>query len=307
MTGHQKRTLERNLWGWGMALPLILGLALFTVYPFVASLIYSFFEYDGGFHPLSESLFVGFNNYIELFKATNELSFLHSLKITSVYTLVSVPLGLVLGYLLATFLCAKVKGNKFLLVLYYFPTLISTVIMGSLWGDMLNPEYGFFNTILKDVFHLSEGIPFTDKNHLMASYIWMTTFNMAGGSIIWIAGISGVDRVYYEAADIDGANKITKFFKITIPLTTSYIFYNLIIGMIGALQLFNQPYVLTKGAGGDGGALYTVEMLIFNTAFSSLKMGAASAMAWVLCLIIAVLVGITFKFSNKWVHYADEM
>lgn len=307
MTGHQKRTLERNLWGWGMALPLILGLAIFTVYPFVASLIYSFFEYDGGFHPLSESLFVGLNNYIGLFKATNELSFLHSLKITSVYTLVSVPLGLVLGYLLATFLCARVKGNKFLLVLYYFPTLISTVIMGSLWGDMLNPEYGFFNTILKDVLHLSEGIPFTDKNHLMASYIWMTTFNMAGGSIIWIAGISGVDRVYYEAADIDGANKVAQFFKITIPLTTSYIFYNLIIGMIGALQLFNQPYVLTKGAGGDGGALYTVEMLIFNTAFSSLKMGEASAMAWILCLIIAVLVGITFKFSNKWVHYADEM
>ena len=95
---------------------------------------------------------------------------------------------------------------------------------------------------------------------------------MAGGSIIWIAGISGVDKVFYEAADIDGANKVTKFFKITIPLTTSYIFYNLIIGMIGALQLFNQPYVLTKGGGGDGGALLTVEMTIFNTAFSSLKM-----------------------------------
>lgn len=307
MLDNQKRELKRNLWGWGMALPLILGLAIFTVYPFVSSLIYSFFEYDGGFHTLSESSFVGLKNYVELFKTTNELSFLHALKITAVYTLVSIPLGLVLGYLLATFLCAKVKGNKFLLVLYYFPTLISTVIMGSLWGDMLNPEYGFFNTILKDVFHLAKGIPFTDKYHLMASYIFMTTFNLAGGSIIWIAGISGVDKVYYEAADIDGANKIVKFFKITIPLTTSYIFYNLIIGMIGALQLFNQPYVLTKGDGGDGGALYTVEMLIFNTAFRSLKMGAASAMAWILCLIIAVLVGISFKFSNKWVNYADEM
>lgn len=307
MTDNQKRKLKTNLWGWGMALPLILGLALFTVYPFVASFVYSFFEYDGGFHTLAESPFVGFSNYVNLFKASNELSFLHALKITATYTLISVPLGLVLGYLLATFLCAKIKGNKFLLVLYYFPTLISTVIMGSLWGDMLNPEYGIFNTILKDVFKMSEGIPFTDKHHLMASYIWMTTFNMAGGSIIWIAGISGVDRVYYEAAEIDGASKVVQFFKITIPLTTSYIFYNLIIGMIGALQLFNQPYVLTKGSGGDGGALFTVEMAIFNTAFRSLKMGAASAMAWILCLIIAVLVGITFKFSNKWVKYADEM
>ena len=307
MTNNQKRALERNLWGWGMALPLILGLAIFTLYPFVSSLVFSFFEYDGGFHPLSESAFVGFKNYIGLFKHTNKLSFLHALKNTTIYTVVSVPLGLVLGYLLATFLCASVKGNKFLLVLYYFPTLISTVITGSLWGDMLNPEYGFFNTVLKEVFHLTEGIPFTDKDHLMASYIWMTTFNMAGGSIIWIAGISGVDKVFYEAADIDGANKVTKFFKITIPLTTSYIFYNLIIGMIGALQLFNQPYVLTKGGGGEAGALLTVEMVIFNTAFSSLKMGEASAMAWVLCLIIAVLVSIAFKFSNKWVNYADEM
>ena len=307
MTDNQKRALERNLWGWGMALPLILGLAIFTLYPFVSSLVFSFFEYDGGFHPLSESPFVGFKNYIGLFKHTNELSFLHALKNTTIYTVVSVPLGIVLGYVRATFLCANVKGNKFLLVLYYFPTLISTVITGSLWGDMLNPEYGFFNTVLKEVFHLTEGIPFTDKDHLMASYIWMTTFNMAGGSIIWIAGISGVDKVFYEAADIDGANKVAKFFKITIPLTTSYIFYNLIIGMIGALQLFNQPYVLTKGGGGDGGALYTVEMTIFNTAFSSLKMGEASAMAWVLCLIIAVLVSIAFKFSNKWVNYADEM
>ena len=307
MTNNQKRALERNLWGWGMALPLILGLAIFTLYPFVSSLVFSFFEYDGGFNPLSESPFVGFKNYIGLFKHTNELSFLHALKNTTIYTVVSVPLGIVLGYLLATFLCANVKGNKFLLVLYYFPTLISTVITGSIWGDMLNHEYGFFNTVLKEVFHLTEGIPFTAKEHLMASYIWMTTFNMAGGSIIWISGISGVDKVFYEAADIDGANKVTKFFKITIPLTTSYIFYNLIIGMIGALQLFNQPYVLTKGGGGDGGALLTVEMTIFNTAFSSLKMGEASAMAWVLCLIIVVLVSIAFKFSNKWVNYADEM
>lgn len=307
MSGSKKRKLERNLWGWGMSLPLILGLALFTLYPFVSSLIYSFFEYSGGFYSLFESEFVGLKNYIELFKYTNEMSFLHAFKITAVYTVVSVPLGLVLGYMLATFLCARVKGNKFLLVVYYLPTLISTVITGSLWGDMLNPEYGFFNTVLKDVLHLSEGIPFKDKSHLMASYIWMTTFNLAGGSIIWIAGISGVDRVYYEAADIDGANKITKFFRITIPLTTSYIFYNLVIGMIGALQLFNQPYVLTKGTGGDGGALYTVEMQIFNTAFRSLKMGAASAMAWILCLVIAVLVFITFKFSNKWVNYANDM
>lgn len=298
------RQVKTDIWGWLMASPLVIGLLVFTAYPLVSSLIYSLFNYRGT-GPLNINKFVLFENYKDLFSYAGEGSFLHALKNTAIYTLISVPLGMVLGYLLATFLSAKVKGSRTFLVLFYLPTLISSVVAGALWADMLNPEYGIINTVLKNVFGLAQGIPFTDKSHLMASYIFMTLFNLGGGSIIWVAGISSVDKTYYEAAKIDGAGKIQRFFKITLPLTTPYIFYNLIIGLIGALQLFNQPFVLTKGGGGDGYALLTVEMLIYNSAFSG-KMGVATAMAWILCLIIAALTGISFLFSNKWVNYADD-
>jgi len=298
------RQVKTDIWGWLMISPLVIGLLVFTAYPLVSSLVYSLFNYRGT-GPLNIDKFVLLENYKNLFSYTGEGSFLHALKNTAIYTLISVPLGMVLGYLLATFLSAKVKGSRTFLVLFYLPTLISSVVAGALWADMLNPEYGIINTILKNVFGLAQGIPFTDKSHLMASYIFMTLFNLGGGSIIWVAGISSVDKTYYEAAKIDGAGKIQRFFKITLPLTTPYIFYNLIIGLIGALQLFNQPFVLTKGGGGDGYALLTVEMLIYNSAFSG-KMGVATAMAWILCLIIAALTGISFLFSNKWVNYADD-
>lgn len=298
------RQVKTDIWGWLMISPLVIGLLVFTAYPLVSSLVYSLFNYRGT-GPLNIDKFVLLENYKNLFSYTGEGSFLHALKNTAIYTLISVPLGMVLGYLLATFLSAKVKGSRTFLVLFYLPTLISSVVAGALWADMLNPEYGIINTILKNVFGFAQGIPFTDKSHLMASYIFMTLFNLGGGSIIWVAGISSVDKTYYEAAKIDGAGKIQRFFKITLPLTTPYIFYNLIIGLIGALQLFNQPFVLTKGGGGDGYALLTVEMLIYNSAFSG-KMGVATAMAWILCLIIAALTGISFLFSNKWVNYADD-
>lgn len=298
------RQVKTDMWGWLMVSPLVLGMLIFTVYPLVSSLVYSLFNYRGT-GPLDMDKFVMFENYKNLFSYTGEGSFLHALKNTAIYTIISVPLGMVLGYLLATFLSANIKGSRKFLVLFYLPTLISSVVAGALWADMLNPEYGIINTILKNVFGLVEGIPFTDKSHLMASYIFMTLFNLGGGSIIWVAGISSVDKVYYEAAEIDGAGKLQRFFKITLPLTTPYIFYNLIIGLIGALQLFNQPFVLTKGGGGDGYALLTVEMLIYNSAFSG-KMGEATAMAWILCLIIAALTGLSFLFSDKWVNYADD-
>lgn len=298
------KQVKTDIWGWSMVSPLVAGMLIFTAYPLISSLVYSFFNYRGT-GVLDTNKFVMFENYKNLFSYMGAGSFLHALKNTAIYTVISVPLGMVLGYLLATFLSANIKGSRTFLVLFYLPTLISSVVAGALWADMLNPEYGIINTILKNVFGLAEGIPFTDKSHLMPSYIFMTLFNLGGGSIIWVAGISSVDKAYYEAAKIDGAGKLKSFFKITLPLTTPYIFYNLIIGLIGSLQLFNQPFVLTKGDGGDGYALLTVEMLIYNSAFSG-KMGAATAMAWILCIIIAVLTGLSFLFSGKWVHYSDD-
>lgn len=304
MKRKMSRQTKTDIWGWLMASPLVLGMLIFTVYPLVSSFVYSLFNYRGT-GPLDIDKFVLFENYKNLFSYMGDGSFVHALKNTAIYTIISVPLGMVLGYLLAIFLSAKIKGSKTFLVLFYLPALISSVVSGALWADMLNPEYGIINTILKNVFGFAEGIPFTDKSHLMASYIFMTLFNLGGGSIIWVAGISSVDKTYHEAAMVDGAGALRRFFNITLPLTTPYIFYNLIIGLIGALQLFNQPFVLTKGGGGDGYALLTAEMLIYNSAFLG-KMGEATAMAWILCVIIAALTGLSFMFSDRWVNYADD-
>ncbi len=300
MTDSQKKQMRTDLWGWSLALPLTLGLLIFTLYPLIMSLVYSFCDMNV-MEPMQN---FGLQNYVSIFKGDYHRDFVNALKVTLKYTIISVPLGLVLGYGLALFLNAKIKGNGVLLILYYLPTLIPSIVAGAIWGDMLNSQYGFFNVLLHDVLGFDK-IEFQSENNLMASFIWMGTFNTGGGSIIWLAGLRGVDKTYYEAATLDGAGVFRKFFNVTLPMTTPYIFYNLTMGMITSLQLFNEPYILTGGTGGTGQALYTLNMFIYDTAFSGLNMGVASAMAWVLCAIVGGLTMITFK-SNKWVYYADE-
>ena len=248
----------------------------------------------------------GLQNFAAIFSKTGEFheEFFHSLGVTLKYTLIAVPLGLVLGYALALFLCAKVKGNKWLLTLYYLGALIPGVVSGRIWANIIDAQYGIINTILMRFG--AEGIRFTSPENLLSAYIWLTTFGVGGGSVVWCAGISSVDQTLYEAASLDGAGKFRQFLNITLPLTTPYIFYNLIMGMISALQLFNGPYILTGDAsGGAGNALQTIEMSIYYTMFQRQRYGVASAMAWVLCAVIAAFTLVTFKF-NKWVQYGDD-
>ena len=295
-----KKQLRTDIWGWALVSPLVIGLAVFTVYPLVTSIVYSFFDVSL-VRPLSN---FGLHNFESIFTGMYAKDFFHSLKITFTYALIQVPLGLILGYCLALFLTAKVKGNKFLLVLYYLPTLIPGVVSGSLWGDMFNERYGIFNNIIQNFFGL-EPVVFMSAKNLMGSFIWMTTFGVGGGSIIWVAGLQSVDKTYYEAAILDGAGVWAKFIHITIPLTTPYIFYNLVMGIISALQLFNSPYILTGGTGGAERSLMTVQMLIYDAAFAGGNKGEASAMAWVLCAIIAFFTMLVFR-TNKWVYYEDD-
>ena len=283
-----------------MASPLVLGLLFFTLYPLITSVVYSFFDVNI-ITPIKN---FGLHNFREIFTGVPSKDFFHSLGVTLTYSAIAVPLGLVVGYAVALFLHTKWKMSGVFLILFYLPTLIPAVVSGAIWGDMLHSRYGIFNVVLHDVLGFGR-IDFQASRNLMAAYIWMTTFGAGGGSIVWLAGLRGIDTAYYEAATLDGANAVQKFFRITLPMSTPYVFYNLTMGIIGALQLFNQPYILTGGTGGDGDALKTLNMYIYETAFSGLRMGLASAMAWVLCLLVALLTGLTFK-SNKWVYYADE-
>lgn len=294
MTGAQKRNLKNDLWGWCFAAPLVVGLLVFTLYPLVMSLIYCFFDVDV-ISPMSN---FGLHNFREIFSGMYREDFFHSLKVTCVYTVISVPLGLVLGYCVALFLNVQQKASGAFRILFYLVALIPSFALGAVMRDMTNSQYGLFNVILHDRLGFPR-IDFQSQENLLKSYIWITTFGR-------LAGLRGIDKTLYEAATLDGAGAFRSFFNITLPMTTPYIFYNLVTGMIGAMQLFSEPYVLTGGTGGSGDALRTLCMLIYDTAFPGHSLGAASAMAWILCAIVGVLTLFTFK-SNKWVQYADEM
>lgn len=296
-----KRQLQTDIAGWLFVLPLVLGLLIFTAYPLICSIVYSFFD-----KTLRITENFGIQNFVAIFSRTGEFhdEFFHAIGVTLKYTVIAVPLGLVLGYMLAVFLCANVRGNKWLLTVYYLGSLIPGVVSGRIYANIIDYEFGIINSVL-----IRFGMPrirFTSPENLMISYIWLTTFGVGGSSVIWSAGIMSVDKTLYEAASLDGASKIRQFFYITLPMTTPYIFYNLMMGMISAMQLFTGPYVLTGDAsGGAGNALQTIDMSIYYTMFQRQRYGVASAMAWVLCLIIALLSWIAFK-TNKWVHYGDE-
>lgn len=296
-----KKQRQTDFWGWLLVSPLVLGLAIFTAYPLICSIVYSFFDKS-----LRVTENFGLQNYVAIFSKTGEFheEFFHSVWVTLKYTLISVPLNMILGYAVALFLCAQVKGNKWLLTVYYLGALIPSVVSGRIWANIIDSEYGIINALLLKL--NLKGIRFTAPENLLPAYIWLTTFGVGGGSVIWCAGISSVDRTLYEAAALDGAGKFKQFLNITLPMTTPYIFYNLMMGMISAMQLFTGPYILTGDAsGGAGNALQTIDMSIYYTMFQRQRYGVASAMAWVLCFIIAAFSAVAFKF-NKWVQYGDD-
>lgn len=295
------KAIKDNYAGWLFIMPTVLGILFFTVYPMLSSLYYSFFDYNIVSPPTN----FGFQNYIRPF-TTGWEDFGQSLKVTFVYSIVSIPLGLVLSFMLALFLNQKkIKGMRFFRLLYYLPVIIPAVVSSLLWKDILNEQTGLINSMLNAV-----GLPsFTFFNRAetsMPTLIFMGLFGLGGGMILWIASLKNIPDSLYEAADIEGAGYFSKLFKITIPMCTPVIFYNLITGVIGALQTFGGVFVLTGGGGGIDNSLLFYVMNVYNEAFSSrLAMGYASALSWILFLIIGILTVIMFR-TSKWVFYGEE-
>lgn len=281
-------------------MPLIIGIAVFTLYPVLSSLYYSFFNYK----MISKPKNFGLQNYISIFVGAESELFWLSVKNTLKYTLCSIPLGMGLSYLLALGLKKTTKTNQVFRIIYYIPVLIPNVVTGLVWQQILDVRTGIINVFLRDYLNLST-IDFMDRSSLMWTFISMNLFTIGGGMIIWISAFNTISDGLYEAAEIDGANKFVQFIKITVPLSTPSIFYNLVTGIISGFQVFGSSYVLTGGTGGDGNALLFVVMRIYNKAFMEVNFGVASAMSWILFAIIAILTVVVFKTKN-WVYYGDE-
>ena len=292
-----KMKSRENLIGYLFASPWLLGFFIFTLYPMCSSLYYSFTNYN----TLKMPTWIGIRNYIVMF--TSDPLFWKSIWNTFYYAGLSVPLGIVMGVLIAILLNQKVKGMRFFRTIFYLPTVVSSVAVSLLWMWILEPNFGLLNTFLGHLGIIGPGW-LTDPAWSKNSLILMSLWSVGGGMLIYLAALQDVPESLYEAATIDGAGTLKKFFKITLPMITPTLFYNLITGVIGGLQVFSQAFIMTNG--GPSYSTYFYGYHLYNKAFSEYQMGYASALAWVLLVMTLLLSLIIFRTSNKWVYYEGK-
>lgn len=295
-----KKLIRENIYGWIFVLPLVIGMAFFTFYPMVQSFIFSFFRYNG----TNVFTFISFQNFVTMF-TTDGAEFLQVIGNTFLYALITVPLNLVLSYVLAVLVNQKIKGVTAYRIFFYLPVVIPAVVSGVIWSQMFDAtQFGLFNSIFVKM-GLDTFPFFTSSSTALFSVIIMNLWGLGGGMILWLSALKNIPSGLYEAAKIDGAGVITRFLKVTVPLSTPMIFYNLVTGVIGAMQTNATMVYASDGGRGPEGSLYFIAVKIYNEAFVNSAYGYASALAWVLFIIIGVLTAITF-LSSKWVYTGDE-
>ena len=277
---------------YGFIAPWLVGFLVFMAGPILASLVLAFCEYDA-LHPVR---FAGLDNFAAL---PSDRLFWKSL-VNTLWMVGAVPLGMAVGLGVALLLNMNVGGQKFYRTIYYLPAIVPIVAASVLWIWLLQPQFGMINALLRFV-----GIPgpqwLQDPAWAKPALILMGLWSAGAGMIIWLAGLKGIPRELYEAAEIDGAGRLSRFRHITLPMLSPYIFFNLVMGTIGAFQVFTNAYIMTDGLGGPVDATLFYVFAIFNHAFRYFKMGYASAMAWILFLIILALTMINWRLRKKWV------
>lgn len=284
-----------NLVGWGFALPAILGFLIFNLIPMLLSAYYSFCDYS----IVGSPTWIGLENYITLFSG-EETTFWISVRCTLLYAIMAVPANIAFSFAIALLLNRDMVGRSFFRSLFYMPCILPAVASSFVWMLLMNPDFGLFNTIL-DFLHLPESQFFWGKDSVLPSIVFMGIWGTGSTQVIFLAGLQNIPRVYYEALEIDGGNAWHKFRHVTLPLVSPTMFFNLIMGIIGALQVFGQAYIITNGGPNNSSLFYVYNL--WREAFQYMNMGIASAMAWILFLAVLVLTAIVFKTSKKWVYY----
>ena len=294
----KKGSYFRAQWKEGIicASPWIIGFILFTGGPLLFSIVISFCRFD----ILNEAVFTGMNNYSHMVQ--HDELFWKSMWNT-LFMVLGVPLGMAVGLGIALLLCSKVRGIAVWRTFFYLPSIVPMVAASILWIWIFNPQSGLLNGMLESI-GIKGPLWLQDEHTSKWALIIMGLWAAGGGMIIWIAGIKGISESYYEAASIDGANWWQQFKFITIPMLTPYIFFNLIMGLIGTFQIFAQAFIMTSGGPVNSTLFYVYHL--FNNAFRYLHMGYAAAMAWFLFIIVLILTAFQMRMSNKWVHYEGD-
>ena len=289
-TNRQRETM----YGWLFALPAIIGFVVFDIGPMVASVFISFTKWNG----VTPPLWIGLSNYKEL--AVQDELFWLSLRITTIYAFVAVPLNLVVGFLLALLLNQKIRGQAVMRTLYYLPSIVPMVAVAALWRWIFLKRYG-----LLDIGLAMAGIQapdwLGDPQWILPAFFIMGLWGVGGGMLINLAGLQGIPTDLYDAASIDGANAMQRLFNVTIPMMTPQILFNLVMGIIGGLQVFVVAFVMTGGGPANASLFYMLHL--YRNAFEYFRLGYGSSLALILFIYIVALAGLVFRSSTVWVYY----
>lgn len=289
------RRIKKNA-GFFFILPWLIGFIIFKLYPFASSLYYSFTDYQ---------LFTGiteytFDNYIDIFTTPKIVK---ALTVTFKYAFMTVPLKLIVALFIAYILNFKIKGVKAFRTAYYIPSILGgSVAIAVLWKALFKDD-GLLNAMLA-IFGVEGPSWLSDPKWALFIICLLRVWQFGSSMVIFLAALQSVPKDLYEAASIDGAGKWRQFFSITVPVITPVIFYNLVTQICQAFQEFNGPYVITQG--GPRNETTLISLLIYNSAFKNYEMGMASAMAWVLFVILLIFTVIAFVSQKYWVYYSDE-
>lgn len=293
----RRRRVERVLTGYFFISPGLLGLSLFLVGPLIYSFWLSLTEWD----IISDPVFVGLDNFRTAF--LDDKLFWKSLYVTVRYTLVAVPLTLVAALAAALLLDVKLTGISWFRAVYYLPAMTPAVASVVLWRWIFNSEFGLLNFIL-DMVGLPKVEWLISADVVMYSFWIMALWSIGPMMIIFLAGLHGVPRSLYEAAEVDGAGAWRKLWAVTIPQLSPVILFNLVIGLINTFQVFTAGYLLT--AGGPRNATLFYVLYTYRNAFEWLKMGYAASLSWVLFAIVMVMTLFIFRSLGRAVHYESE-
>ncbi len=307
--GRTASNVREALWGVIFVSPWILGLVIFIVGPIMVSLYWSFSEFD----ILGTPQWIGFDNYATALNLQRWLPFWPGMRgdrrfaqavtNTVIFTGVTVPVGTVGSLLLAILLNQKLRGTYFFRTLFFMPQLVPSVASIILWKALLHPRVGVINGMLAMINIEGPGW-LTDPSTAMMSVVMIGLWGSIGGSrmLIFLAGLQGVPQELYEAADLDGAGSWHRFWNVTLPLISPTLLFNLILGIIGALQVFNIAFIGTGG--GPAYATWFYALHIYRQAFEYFRMGYGSALAWLFAISLIIFTWIQMRFSEKWVYYA---
>lgn len=280
-----------------LILPWLIGFLAFLAYPMLRSLYLSFTSYN----LLSPPEWVGFRNYERIFA---DADFWQSLKVTFLYALGSVPGGSIIALALAMVLSQKLRGINIWRTIFFLPSILSSVAVAVLWLFIFRPEGGLLNMVL-GWFGIQGPDWLFSEQWALPALIIMSWWTVGGQMVIYLAGLKGIPEVLYEAAEIDGANDSVKFRRITLPMLSPTIFFNLVLGIIGAFQVFDVGWVMTRGGPNDATLFYMLNL--YTRAFKMTQMGYASALAWILFIVIMFITLLVIRSSAAWVYYEAEV